>query len=178
MKVILLAVSSVDGRLTRWDESNIYAWTSKEDTNHFFDTIKENKLIVMGSKTFDVVKPRPEKERLRIVLTRTPEKYSSFALAGSLEFMHETPDILVARMEKLGYTQMILVGGSTLATSFFRKDLIDELWLTLEPRVFGNGLPLVEKTTFDISLRLMHVKQLNIQGTLLLKYSVRKKKFL
>jgi len=178
MKVILIDVSSLDGKLTKWKGNDIYEWSSREDFMHFQKVKSENNLIVMGSGTFDKVKDnesaglKPEKERLRIIMTSKPEQYSYYLVPGQMEFSDETPRALVTRLEKKGYKQMLLVSGGKVATSFFKEQLIDELWLSLEPKIFGSGEPLVQEGAFDISLTLKSVEKLNTQGTLLLKYSV------
>ena len=101
-----------------------------------------------------------------------PEKYKQFAVAGQLEFSDEKPKELIRRLEKQGYGQMLLVGGGKVATSFFEEELIDELWITIEPRIFGIGEPLVAEKEFDINLQLLNYEKLNESGTLLLKYRV------
>jgi len=91
-----------------------------------------------------------------------------------LEFRNESPKKLVKELEEKGYKQMLLVSGGRLATSFFVENLIDELWLTLEPRIFGTGELFVQEKEFDITLKLLSHEKLNEQGTLLLKYKVEK----
>lgn len=178
MKVILIDVSSLDGKLTKWTESNIYKWASIEDFTHFKKTVSQNNLLVMGSGTFENVRNieeaglKPEKERLRIILTKNPEKYKQFEVAGQMEFSSESPKELITRLEKQGYKQMLLVSGGKVATSFFEEKLIDELWLTIEPKIFGVGEPIVQEKEFDINLQLLSYEKLNEQGTLVLKYKV------
>ena len=178
MKIVLIDVSSLDGKLTKWTGNNIYEWSSPEDFVHFKKTISQNNLIVMGSGTFDQVKDiekaglKAEKERLRIILTRDPKKYSRFVVAGQMEFNNESPEVLISRLEKMDYKQMLLVSGGRVATSFFKAKLIDELWITIEPKIFGTGEPLVQDEKLDINLQLISMEKLNEQGTLLLKYNV------
>lgn len=178
MKVILIDVSSLDGKLTKWTGNNIYEWSSDEDFKNFQKVKKANNLLVMGSGTFDKVKDvekaglKAEKERLRIVLTQNPTKYKKFSIPGQLEFSNESPKSLIARLEKQGYKQMLLVSGGKVATSFLKANLINELWLTIEPRIFGIGEPLVQEEKFDVSLELLRIKKLNKQGSLFLKYKI------
>src|SRR3989344_888683 len=104
MRIILINVVSLDGRFTKWDGNNIYEWSSPEDFKFFQKTKSENNLLVMGSGTFDQVKDiekaglKPEKNRLRIVMTRNPLKYKSFTVPGQLEFTSETPSELAMRL--------------------------------------------------------------------------------
>ena len=178
MKIILVNVTSLDGRFTKWEGKNIYEWSSEEDYQFFNKTKAENNLIVMGSATFDHVRQiekaglKPEKERLRVVLTKNSDKYKEFEVSGQLEFSDENPKKLVERLEKAGYKQMLLVSGGAVANSFLKDSLISELWLTLEPRIFGSGQSLAEGQDLDIKLELISSEKLNNQGTLLLKYKI------
>ncbi len=174
MKTILLYVSSLDGKVTKWGQKNIYWWTSAEDVTHFRTTIAENKLLVMGSNTFNAVHPKPQEGILRIVLTREPEKYKKFVIPGQLEFSNETPTKLIQRLEKEGRKQMLLVSGKTVTTEFLKKKLVDELWITIEPKIFGKGDSLTKDEKLAISLRLESLTKLNSQGTILLKYAILK----
>jgi len=172
MKVILIAVISLDGKITKWQDSPASAWASVEDSEHFRKMIKQSTLVVMGSKTYLINRPKPEKGRLRIVMTRSVQKYKQYAVRRQLEFRNEDPVQLITRLENTGYTQMLLVGGSKLATTFFKEKLIDELLLTIEPKIFAKGTSLVEEAKLDINLQLVSCKRLNKQGTMLLQYSV------
>ena len=171
----MAAVSSVNGKTTKGENPNIYSWTSKEDSQLFFSLIKENNLIVMGAKTYEAAKKliKLEKDKLRIALTRNPQKYSADAVKGSLEFSNESPLELVKRLSKKGYKKMLLVGGGQINTLFLKANLVDELHLTIEPKIFGTGKNLISEEGFNKQLKLINVKKLNSQGTLRLEYKVR-----
>ncbi|MGH7204420.1 MAG: dihydrofolate reductase family protein [Candidatus Levyibacteriota bacterium] len=180
MKIIALEVISLDGKFTRWTGKNIYEWSSPEDYEHFVKVRSQNNLLVMGSETFLKVKDNPqaglkaEKGRLRVVMTRTPQKFKQFTIPGKIEFTNKPPREVVADLEKRGYQQMLFVGGGTLLASFLKENLIDEVWLTLEPKIFGMGNILATGRKLDISLELLSVEKLNKKGSLLLKYSIEK----
>ena len=70
---------------------------------------------------------------------------------------------------------MLVVGGPHIATSFLKEQLIDELWLTFEPKIFGRGGNFVTEINLDINLHLIHCEKVNEQGTLITKYAVLKK---
>lgn len=172
MRVILVMVSTIDGKITKWDSEAVWQWTSKEDKTYFKKLITKHNLIVMGRKTFEAAKPKPEKGKLRIIMTQNPHTYALLAAAGQLEFTDEEPRELIARLESQGFTQMLLVGGAAVNTQFLKEELVDELWLTIEPRIFGSGKALTLPVNLDISLKLISMEKLNNQGTLLLKYLI------
>jgi dihydrofolate reductase len=172
MKVILLDVMSLDGKLTKWEDSPASEWASAEDGEQFLKKVRQSSAVIMGSKTFFINDLHPHTERLSIIMTRTPESYKDLAVAGQLEFTKEQPKELIARLEKAGHNEVLLISGSTIATLFFQEQLIDELWMTIEPKLFGKGLSVVGDQKLDISLQLLQVMQLNKRGTLQLKYQV------
>lgn len=175
MKVTVVAVCSINGKLTNGDDPNIYKWTSKEDQNFFFSLISKSKLIVMGSGTYRAIraKLKVQSEKLRVVLTSLPGKYSSEQVPRMLEFSSETPEELVSRLEKK-YNELLLVGGAKVYSSFMKAGLVDEIYLTIEPIVFENGKNLFADGDFDVDLKLVSSKKLNKNGTILLKYIVKK----
>ena len=174
MKVILAAVSSVNGKITKGKDPDIYSWTSKEDSQLFFSLIEKHNLIVMGAKTYETAKKiiKLEKDKLRIVITRNPEKYSNEKISGMLEFVNDLPLKLVKKLENRGYKEMLMVGGSEINTLFLKAKLVNEIYLTIEPKLFGTGKNLISNENFDVSLKLLNIKKLNTQGTFQLKYKV------
>src|SRR3989338_2890855 len=132
MKVIMVMVASLNGKITRGRASNIYSWTSKEDSELFSQLVEEFNLIVMGRKTYEAIRENIElrKDKLRVVLTKNPEKFGSDAVPGSLEFSDESSAELLNRLKKKGYTKMLLVGGGEINALFLKSSLVDELYLT------------------------------------------------
>ena len=175
MKLKLIAVTSANGKLTRGDDPDIYKWTSKEDSDFFFGEVRKAKLIVMGSATYEVADKliNPEPDKLRIVLTSSPEKFEDKHLTGQLEFSSESPKQLVSRLEN-EYDEMLLAGGAHVYSSFMKESLVDEIYLTIEPIMFGRGKNLFEGEEFEENLKLISTEKLNDRGTLLLKYEVLK----
>lgn len=168
----MIMLATIDGKITKGSDTNIYTWTSIEDQKYFFSLIKKNNLIVMGRATYEAVLSRIKlrEKKLRIVLTRQPEKFNSETIKGQLEFSKETPKQLVKRLTLLGYKKMLLVGGSIVNGLFLKENLVDELYLTIEPKIFGSGKNIIEGQLLNIKLQLTNIKKINRLGTLLLKY--------
>jgi 5-amino-6-(5-phosphoribosylamino)uracil reductase len=84
---------------------------------------------------------------------------------------------LFGQFPELGLNKLAILGGSQLLTSLLTLDLIDELWLTICPTIFGGDAPTpVEGIGFPQSqakrLTLVEVKQ--IQQEVFLHYLVNK----
>lgn len=170
----MIAVMSIDGKITRWEDSqDVSIWASAEDQEFFVSMIRKHKVLVMGRKSYDAVKGKLKIEdgRLRIVMTSSPEKYRNDEISGKLAFTNETPQELVNRLEKEGHTELLLLGGSAIYTSFLKANLVTDLYLTIEPKIFGEGKMLVDEERFNIDLKLHSMKQVNSNGTVVLHYT-------
>ena len=175
MRIILVFVSTLDGKITRWGDPKVSSWTSEEDKKYFRKTWNEAPLIVMGSNTFRAEKLGSVKDHLIVVMTRHPSTYKDKEVRGQLEFSDESPAQLAARFKKANFATMLVVGGAHVATSFLKADLVDEIWLTIEPKIFGKGGNFVIEQELDLELRLISCEQVNAEGTLITKYKVLKK---
>lgn len=174
MKIILVMAETVDGKTTKWDESHIHGWSSPEDQRYLDHLKSSHNLIVMGRKTYESVKSeiKLSPQLRRVVMTQRPDDFSTEEVADQLEFTDESPKRLVQRLASLGYWTMLLVGGNEVNEVFLSEQLITECLITVEPKFFGSGKSIFSPTNVDISLRLITIKQLNEQGTLLLHYTV------
>lgn len=175
MKTILIFVSSLDGKITKWGDPKIRSWSSKGDQDYFDAIWSDTRVIIMGSGTYNPDPVKPGSKHLFIVMTRQTEKYNSDEIPGQLEFTNESPVDLVTRFENEGEDKILIVGGPQIATSFLRDELIDELWLTLEPKIFGTGAGFVKEENLDINLNLLSSEKINDQGTLITKYKIIRK---
>lgn len=175
MKTILIFVSSLDGKVTKWDNPEVRSWSSKNDQEYFDKIWNDTKVVIMGRGTFKQDPVMPNARHLFIVMTKEPDKYKRNGKEGQLEFTDESPSSLVNRFENEGYIKILVVGGPQIATAFLREQLIDELWLTIEPKIFGIGASFVVEEKLDIDLNLLSCENVNDKGTLITKYSVIKR---
>jgi dihydrofolate reductase len=171
MNITLMLVSSLDGKITQGAKPGAEWWASPEDQTLFRAQIATHDLLVMGSATYEAAKAiiRPDPAILRIVMTRTPEKYAS---RPGLAFSDASPETIVRQAEKAGHTSLLLVGGAVTAGRFLNAGFVDELLITIEPYLFGTGTPLVTGLRRTTKLKLIECQQLNSQGTLLAQYHI------
>ncbi|MBF0259476.1 MAG: dihydrofolate reductase [Desulfamplus sp.] len=89
---------------------------------------------------------------------------------GTLEFTDKTPQEILQSLEKEGFESVALIGGSIINSLFAKEHLVDEIYVTLVPKLFGQGLPLLAGD-FDINLELVEMEKLD-EHSILLKYNV------
>lgn len=164
MKIILMMAMTLDGKIAKTSD-HFPDWTSKEDKKLFAEISKKAGAVIMGDKTFFTF-PSPLKGRLNVVFTleKNPAPQEGVKwVSGELEKV-------LRELEGMGYKEVILGGGAYLNGSFLEKKLIDEIIVTVEPKIFGEGLPLFNGS-FDIDLKLISCEKIN-GDSVVIKYQV------
>lgn len=165
---------SLDGRITRGDTAGTSGWASAEDQQVFRNLIASHDCLVMGSITYRTARHmiRPNADKPRIVLTKNPAEFADDAKRPGLIFTNSSAQEVADEAQAQGCKKMLLVGGGETNARFLDACLVDELCITIEPLLFGSGLPLTAGLHTPTNLKLIACKQLNAQGTLLLHYQV------
>ncbi len=151
MHTVSVAVTSIDGYLTRHDGAGTSEWASPEDHAHFLGILRSCDVSVMGGETYrassDSIRGNVaaavasgEVARRRIVWTRDPARYAEDTVAGALEFTSRPLDQLMAQLSADGHRRCAVVGGGQVYGALMAADLIDEISWTIEPRLFGAGV--------------------------------------
>ena len=136
------------------------SFTSQEDHVGFKKICLENKAVIVGQRTYDLLQNDPE--------FNYPE-CTYFVLR------HDGPTAkeILTIIEEKGFKSACIIGGGKTNTAFLKDGLINEIYLDIEPYVFGQGIPLFATADFEYKLELLEVKNLSPQ-TLQLHYRVQK----
>lgn len=161
MKCFIIAALTADGFIAK-DENHAAFWTSKEDKKRFVELTRHAGVVVMGSTTYKTL-PRPLKERINIVYTR------SKTFEGA-ETTQDSPAELLKKLEARGLKEVAICGGASIYTMFMQAKVVDRLYLTIEPTLFGKGIKLFNED-MHTHLHLVNTAQTD-GGTLLLEYKV------
>lgn len=164
MKTVLVAALTADGFIGR-DASHLADWTGGADKKLFVRVTKEAGIIVMGSRTFATI-GRALPNRRNIVYTSRPEKIT----AEGVETTSEPPAELIKRLKTEGATGLAICGGASIYNLFMAAGVVDDLYLTIAPKLFGTGVPLFGET-LDTNLQLLETERLD-DNTVLLHYRV------
>jgi dihydrofolate reductase len=73
-------------------------------------------------------------------------------------------------LSRKAWRKICILGGSQVYSYFLEREQIDELYLTIEPKVFGKGISLFDTQVADRRYQLQSFKKLNQEGSLLLHY--------
>ncbi len=166
MKVILYMATSVNGYITKGEDDS--SWVSDIDWQEFDRLLRESGIIVMGSRTYEqFTNDFPQEGALNVVMTHNPDLLSK-QVKGAI-FTDKTPTDVIKMAEEKGFTQIMLIGGMTLNTSFLKENLIDEIWLDVHPLLIGQGKTLFKELDIFEELQLFESRDLGT-GQMLLKY--------
>lgn len=166
MKVFIIAALTADGFIGR-DGGHSADWTGGEDKKVFVRLTKEAGVMVMGSRTFATI-GRALPGRRNIVYTSRPEQIKT----EGVETTNETPFKLIKRLEQEGANAVAICGGATIYDLFMREGLVDELYITYVPIVFGQGVTLFSGK-LNAQLELKETTPLS-DGSVLMHYIVKK----
>ncbi|MFP4514727.1 MAG: dihydrofolate reductase family protein [Parcubacteria group bacterium] len=162
--VTLMMAITLDGKIAK-NSSHFANWTSPEDKKVFRKVSKEFGVFMVGENTYKTF-PGPLPGRLNVVFSRavTPKQ------EGDLKYVQGDPEVVLKDLEKMGYKKALLCGGANLNSLFLENKLIDEMIITIEPKIFGAGLSLFS-SEFDADLELKSVEKIN-DNALNIRYKV------
>lgn len=122
--------------------------------------------MVMGLNTFKTI-GRALPGRKTVVYTNNPDELKNIE---DVESTNLEPKELVKKLEADGYTSVAICGGSQTYGMFLEAGIIDELYLTIEPLLFGSGVSLSRSANLS-HLELLDTSDLG-EGSVLVHYRV------
>jgi dihydrofolate reductase len=167
-RIIAIAAVTIDGRIAQ-NENQETDWTSPEDKTFLRKILDQTDVIVIGHTTYRIHQAYLAARKC-IVFTHDVN-----------DFEEESDNLSFCNLDAVSlngvlspYQSVALLGGSQIYTHFLEHDSIDELYLTIEPIIFGGGLNLFNgqpslRTNFDF----VSFEVLNKQGSVLLHYRKR-----
>ena len=164
-RYIAFVAASVDGRISL-SSKHPPDWTSKEDWKLFQKSLSRIDAIVVGRNTYESVAERLRK-RNTFVLSSRPK---TLTRRGTVTFVNPTKVNLPKLLER--YKSVAVVGGGAVYRFMLESKLLDEIFVTVEPLIFGRGKEMFVGSTRTTHVHLLSVKRLNRTGTLLLHYQI------
>ncbi len=168
MKAILYMAMTVNGYIAK--ENNETPW-SEEEWLSFSKFIKEIKNIVIGKNTYEIMKKSNEFSKIGNPFTVIVSK-ENFAHSSNF-FIAKSPKEALKILKEKRFTKALIAGGGMLNSSFMKEKLIDEIYLDIEPVVFGKGIKLFSDITPYAKLEMIETKKLS-KSTIQLHYKVLK----
>jgi len=170
MQTILIAAITLNNKIAKHTLHNAN-WTSQADKAFFKKETKKAGAVIFGETTYQVmhgIMPGV----LNLIMTFEPKKYKDRAKKNILEFTKSSPEEILENLKIRDYKKVVIAGGQSIYSLFLEKNLVDYIYLTVAPKIFGKGLQLFKEMSFDeMDLEFLSVKELE-KGEIVLKYKV------
>ncbi len=178
-KYIAIAAITLDGKIAK-DKKHLSNWTSREDKIFMRALLDKCDVIIVGNNTYKTAKG-PLSKRNCIVFSRSVNKL----ISKSVKLVYCNPKKVDVKklIRDRGYKRIAILGGAQTYSYCLKNKMLDELYLTIEPLVFGSGINLFDECILDKKSRpteilkkfwrvkLISIKKLNRKGSLLLHYN-------
>lgn len=166
MKVVLYMAATANGLIAATNDNT--DWISQAEWDAYSLFVRESGCLVVGRRTYELLTRQAGFAELSdvelVVVSR-----SSPELVSPRHRIARSPEEALGMLA--GYERVAVAGGSILNASFIQANLVDELWLDIEPVLLGRGMPLFAASDFSCDLRLLEVRHITPQE-LQLRYEV------
>lgn len=143
MKVVMYMTQSLNGFVANGNGETPWSQESWEVFNY---TVRNCNNFIIGRKTYELMKQGGEIEFVRnpLIVVVTSQIITNDPHVVSVD----SPKAAVELVKSQGYETALLAGGSKLNTSFLNENLVDEIYIDVEPIIFKNGVPLIKDLTW------------------------------
>ncbi|MEK9182918.1 MAG: dihydrofolate reductase [Patescibacteria group bacterium] len=165
-RFIAFVASSIDGRISLVKKS-LPNWTSQEDWRFFQKSLARVDAVIVGRNTYQAAVARLRKRSTFVLSSRVKKARRS----GTVTFVNPARVNFVDFFKD--YKTVAVLGGGAVYRFMLEKGLLDEIFITVEPLIFGRGKTMFVGGTRTAQLRLLSMKRLNRVGTILLHYQIK-----
>lgn len=156
MKVILYMATTANGYVAK--ENDDTSWIPVGEWNSYSAMVKKTGNLVIGHRTYDILTKQPEFAELSEI---------KIVIVSSNDFQTLSPNHLIVKTPREAlsilndFEEVIVAGGGNLNASFMRENLIDEIYLDMEPIILGKGIKLFADSNFETKLELLELKNIS-----------------
>jgi len=128
------------------------SWISKEEWGSYSLAVRTAGNLIVGHRTYNILTKQPEFSEFKEV---------KLVVVAQEKFETLSPNHLVAHspkeaLELLGdFEKIVVAGGGMLNASFVEENLVDEIYIDIEPIILGKGIPLFRDKNFERKLKLL-----------------------
>ncbi|MGD7043218.1 dihydrofolate reductase family protein [Jeotgalibacillus proteolyticus] len=161
-KVVLFIAQSLDGYIATHDDSLDWLFSVEGEGDNgyaeFFSTVDT---VLMGKRTYDWVMQQengvfPYPDKKCYIFSKADNEDTEY-----VTFISGDISQFITNLKKEEGRDIWVVGGGNLLHSFFKEGLVDELRITVAPRVLGDGIPLFKKGDYHLDLSLSGTRTFN-----------------
>lgn len=163
MKVILYMAITLNGIIAKEDDDT--SWVTETEWRSYSGMIKKAGNMIIGRRTYEVMLENNEfnKSNLNKIKIMVLTHDASLQIHNpKFVSIAKSPKEAINILHKQGFEMIMVCGGGGLNASFMKNNLVDEIYLDIEPIVFGKGIRLFEDSNFESKLKLLEVKKFSL----------------
>jgi dihydrofolate reductase len=167
----IVAGIALDGRIAG-EEKDFSPYSSTEDKAFLQEKIQEADVIILGRKTYERHVAKVKKPHI-IFTSQAEDGLELTEKDGQMiHLFNDSAEELINLCDALQYKNVVCLGGAEIYHWMIDQKLATDLFLTIEPYIFGSGRNLLHGGYFNEKKiwKLKSKEQLNDQGSLLLHY--------
>lgn len=168
MKVILYMAMSLNGMIAKKDDTA--TWISKEEWDSYSLAVRTANHLIIGRRTYNILTKQPEFAELKDVKIVAISKSTFKTLSKNHQIANSPKEAL--RLFK-DAKEVVVAGGGILNSSFLAENLVDEIYIDVEPVILGEGISLFKEKDFERNLELLGQKNIS-KNEVQLHYRVKK----
>lgn len=161
-KIVLFIAQSLDGYIATKEDSLdwLFRVEGKGD-NGYSEFISTVDTILMGKRTYDWIMQHengkfPYQNKQCYVFSR-----STFEDTEHVQFINEDIINFTHKLKSEEGKSIWIVGGGEVLHTFLKEKLVDELILTVAPKIIGAGIPLFKSGDYQLDLLLKGTRTFN-----------------
>lgn len=159
---------SMNGIIAKSDDDT--SWISKEEWDSYSLAVRTAGCLIVGRRTYHILTKQPEFAELKDVkLVAVSEK--DFTTSSPNHFVAHSPREALNLLKD--FKEVVVAGGGTLNASFLAENLVDEIYLDIEPIIIGQGIPIFKDKDFERKLKLVGQKKIT-DNEIQLHYQINK----
>jgi len=151
---------SVTGYIAKPDHDT--PWTEAEFAS-YSDKVKEIGNLIIGKTTYELMMEENAfadlNEPFVVVLTSSEDKPKRKNTTFVKDF-----EMALSTMQAQGFQTSLVGGGGQADTAALKSGKLDELYIDVEPLIFGRGIPLFSPTDVNLKLKLVDTKKIGESG--------------
>ncbi len=147
---------SANGMIAKSDDDT--SWISQEEWDSYSLAVRTAGCLIVGRRTYHILTKQEEFSELKDVRLIVVSKENFSTLSPNHLVAHSPKEALEFLKD---FKEVIVAGGGILNASFMSENLVDEIYIDIEPIILGNGIRLFSENNFESKLKLLGIKKLS-----------------
>ena len=148
--------TTINGIIAKHDDSADFI--TPAESASYVATVKNAGALIIGRRTYEILSTQPEfQEFLKAGVKIVAVSRGDFSVKSPVHMVVHSPQDAVNLLKE--FEQVVVAGGGQLDASFLDANLIDEIYVDIEPAIVSEGIPLFSGGKASKELRFLGSKK-------------------